>query len=155
MAAGGESGGEGAVATTDGVTGPGSGAKGFGGTANTPGGGSVTVEFDDPETKEKAGTFSPALLRGGVSFFVAFCLAFALRAFLRIGAIFVGIWALSLFVLSYAGWVEVRWDLIDTAFKNMTTNIGEQFQSFQTFVTGSLPSTGLAVAGLLAGFKWK
>ena len=84
-----------------------------------------------------------------------FIVAFALRAFLRIGAVFVGIWALSIFVLAYLGWVEVHWDQIDAAFKGVTSNIGEQFQSFQTFVTGSLPSTGLAVAGLLAGFKWK
>lgn len=155
MAASGGGPGESAT-TTAGVGGPGgSEVKGFGGTVGTTGGGNVTVEFGGSENQEEAGTYSPALLRGGVSFFVAFCLAFALRAFLRIGAIFVGIWALSVFVLAYLGWVEVHWDQIDAAFKGVTTNIGEQFQTFQTFVTGSLPSTGLAVAGLLAGFKWK
>ena len=97
--------------------------------------------------------WSPALLRGGVSFFVTFCLAFALRSFLRLAAIFIGIWALSVFLMSHAGWVTVDWNAIDSQFTGWTHNLGAQFQSLQTFIKGSLPSTGLAGLGLFTGFK--
>jgi uncharacterized membrane protein (Fun14 family) len=107
------------------------------------------VEWQVGEEPSSDGAVSPALLRGGISFFVAF------RSFLRIGAIFVGIWALSIFILAYAGWVEVHWDKIDRHFIDWTHRLGDQFASFKTFITGSLPSTGLAGLGLFTGFKKK
>jgi len=142
-----------------GPTGDPSMARGLtGGTAGGTGTGPEIqggVEWRVGEEPESGSAVSPALLRGGISFFVAFCLAFALRAFLRIGAIFVGIWALSLFVLAYAGWVEVHWDKIDRQFIDWTSRLGDQFASFKAFITGSLPSTGLAGLGLFTGFKKK
>jgi uncharacterized membrane protein (Fun14 family) len=113
------------------------------GTEDTPP--STTVDSD--------GSISPALLRGGISFFAAFAVGFAFRTFVRIALIFVGIWAISLFLLAQAGWLTVHWVEIDGAFKAWASGIGDQFESFGRFVTGSLPSTGLAGLGLYTGLK--
>jgi len=97
--------------------------------------------------------WSPALLRGGISFFAAFALAFAFRTFLRVALFFVGVWAASLFLLTWAGWIEVHWEVIDAAFESFAGRIGDQFESVSRFVTGSLPSAGMAGLGLFTGFR--
>ncbi|MHC5066723.1 MAG: FUN14 domain-containing protein, partial [Planctomycetota bacterium] len=118
------------------------------GTTAPTSGGSGSAESSDSD-----GAWSPALIRGGISFFAAFCLAFAFRTFLRLALVFIGIWAASLFFLDHLGWIEVHWTVIDQAFRDMTANIGRQFESVRTLVTGSLPSAGLAGLGLFTGFK--
>jgi uncharacterized membrane protein (Fun14 family) len=97
--------------------------------------------------------WSPALLRGGVSFFVAFAVAFAFRAFVRIGLIFVGIWAATLFLLARIGWVEVHWDIIDVWFQARVAGLSDEFESFGRFITGSLPSASMAGLGLFTGLR--
>ena len=121
------------------------------GETTEPGGSAVPP----PAEGETGVTWSPALLRGGISFFAAFALAFAFRSFLKIALILVGIWAGAMFYFSYLGWIEVHWDVIDAAFNAMTANVGEQFKSVQTFITGSLPSAGMGGLGLYTGFRRK
>jgi len=99
--------------------------------------------------------WTPALLRGGLSFLVGFSLAYAARTFIKIAVFFLGVWAASLFLLSSLGWIEVHWHLIDTAFASWSSTIGEQFESARTFITGSLPSAGMAGLGLVTGFRRK
>lgn len=113
--------------------------------------GGIKIDLGDKPASD--GTWSPALLRGGLSFFVAFCLAFAFRQFMRIALIFVGVWAASLFLLQHLGWVEVHWDLIEQQFDNMGSKVTEQLKSAKTFITGSLPSAGMAGLGLFTGFR--
>ena len=128
------------------------GAKGFSGS----GGVSTTTIETAAETapEEPAGNLlSPALVRGGISFFAAFAVAFALRSFLKIFIIFAGVWAASLFFLASIGWVEVHWSIIDDSFVGLTRTLGAQFESISSFITGSLPSAGLAGLGLVAGLK--
>jgi uncharacterized membrane protein (Fun14 family) len=103
-----------------------------------------------PESDE---SLSPAFLRGGLSFFVAFAVAFAFRLFVKLAMFFVGLWLASLFLLSSAGYIEIHWSAIDASFTSWAGAIGKQFESFRTFIQGSLPSAGLAGAGLLAGFR--
>jgi len=95
--------------------------KGFGGGSTS--GPIIEGSFKIGTEEEESGTWSPALLRGGISFFVAFCLAFALRSFLRLATIFIGIWALSLFAFDYLDWIQVNWGLIEDKFTNLTTNL--------------------------------
>ena len=52
-------------------------------------------------------------------------------------------------------WIDVRWDVMDTAFQGMAAGLGDQFQSAQAFITGSLPSAGMASLGLYTGFRRK
>ncbi len=145
------------------VPGPGGGTstdpglvKGFGGsrTGTSP---TIRVEIDPGQQPAEAseGAWSKALLQGGISFFVAFCAAFALRTFLRIAAVFLGVWALSLFLLSYVDWVTVDWNEMDRQFRDLAPKLEAQFWSFKTFLTGSLPSAAMAGLGLLTGFKKK
>jgi len=138
----------------------GAGAQGLlpGSMPGSTGGGTTGPDAADPApTVDEGGgvSWSPALIRGGISFFAAFALAFAFRSFLKVALIIAGVWAGAMFYLSYVGWIEVHWDVIDAAFKSVTANIGDQFQSAQTFITGSLPSTGMAGLGLFTGFKRK
>jgi uncharacterized membrane protein (Fun14 family) len=108
-----------------------------------------------PADGESGISYSPAMLRGGISFFAAFALAFAFRSFLKLALILVGIWFGVMFYLSWLGWIEVRWDVMDAAFQSMASGLGDQFQSVQSFVTGSLPSAGMAGLGLYTGFRRK
>ncbi|MCU0726478.1 MAG: FUN14 domain-containing protein [Planctomycetes bacterium] len=98
-------------------------------------------------------SLSPAFLRGGLSFFVAFAVAFAFRIFVKLAMFFVGLWLASLFLLSSAGYIEIHWQAIDASFTSWAGSVGRQFESFRTFIQGSLPSAGLAGLGLLAGFR--
>ena len=99
--------------------------------------------------------WSPVLLRGGLSFFVGFALAFALRMFMKIALFFVGVFVASLFLLENVGFLTMHWDLADAWFNDFSGHLGAQFESMKAFVTGSLPSAGMAGLGLLAGFRRK
>ncbi len=128
------------------------GARGFSGS----GGVSTTTVEPVTETADDGsatGLLSPALVRGGISFFAAFAVAFALRSFVKLFVIFAGVWVASLFFLASLGWIEVHWTLIDDQFMSWTQGLGAQFQSISSFITGSLPSAGLAGLGLVAGLK--
>jgi uncharacterized membrane protein (Fun14 family) len=96
---------------------------------------------------------SPALLKLGFSFFAAFAAGLAMRTFLRLALIFVGLQILALMGLSYLGWVEVHWEAMSQAFDRFSDNVQKEAGSFQTFITGSLPQAGLAMMGLFAGLK--
>lgn len=117
---------------------------------STDGDGKIGVTLGDDERK---GEWSPALLRGGLSFFVAFCLAFAFRSFMRIAVIFLGVWIASLYFLDHLGWIEIYWSRIEAPFDDFTSKIGDQLSSAKAFLTGSLPSAGAAAAGLFTGFR--
>ena len=132
------------------------GARGFSGSGGVS---TSTVEPGAEPAAEAASDssatdlLSPALVRGGISFFAAFAVAFALRSFLKLFVIFAGIWVASLFFLASIGRVEVHWTVIDDRFVIWTQTLGAQFESISSFITGSLPSAGLAGLGLVAGLK--
>ena len=97
--------------------------------------------------------WSPALLKGGFGFFVGFCVGFAMRMFLRMVALVAGINFLVILFAGWLGWVEVRWDVIESQMGPLLTNLGSQFESFQAFVRGSIPTTGLGALGLYTGVR--
>jgi uncharacterized membrane protein (Fun14 family) len=107
----------------------------------------------DAEASSAASDWSPALMKGGMSFIVGFCVGYAFRTFFRISAVMMGLVFLAVFGLSYAGVVQVDWTAINTFFDRAVAAVKDQVGSFQTFVAGSLPSAGLAGAGLFTGFK--
>lgn len=102
---------------------------------------------------EAPSPWTPFLLKGGFSFFIGFCVGFALRAFFKISALAVGALALALFLLSYAGVVSVDWETLGGWFDRARVALGEELASFRTFVAGSLPSAATASLGLFSGFK--
>ena len=102
---------------------------------------------------EGGASYSPSLLKGGLSFFVGFCCGYAARAFLKVSAIVAGVVLLAIFGLSYAGWLTVEWSVMETQFNNLFTSLKGQAADFQAFITGSLPSAGMAGLGLFTGVK--
>lgn len=94
------------------------------------------------------------LAKGGLSFFLAFCVGYALRTFIKGAMLVIGIVALAIFGLQKAGIVgEIDWEVARGYWDDLTAGIGRQFESLKTFVAGSLPSAGSAGLGLLVGFR--
>lgn len=96
--------------------------------------------------------WSPAVFRLGFSFVAAFCMAFALRTFARMAAVAVGAALILLVGLQYAGLIEVRWDVMEERYSNLSTWLSAQTSTFTALVTGYLPSAASAGAGFIAGF---
>lgn len=128
-----------------------------GGATLVPGVGQERSPTVDPrsEASEPTGMerWSPALMTGGMSFLVGFSIGYALRAFLKVSAVVVGLVLLAIFGLSYAGVVHVDWASIQSWFDTALASVKDQTAGFQTFVQGSLPSAGLAAAGLFTGVR--
>ncbi|MEO0480326.1 MAG: FUN14 domain-containing protein [Planctomycetota bacterium] len=99
------------------------------------------------------GDLSPAFLRLGFSFFVGFAVGLAFRSLLRLALIFVGLQLLVLFGLASMEWIQIDTEAMKTSFDGMTGRVGEQFESFRSFITGSLPQASLGGLGMVAGFK--
>jgi uncharacterized membrane protein (Fun14 family) len=120
-------------------------------------GGARTLAMGDPVGADADGNklpdFSPAVFRLGFSFFAAFCLAYAMRAFFRLAILFLGMTFLMLFGLQHAGLIEVKWGVMAAEYDGFAEWFKGQTQTFFGFVTGYLPSAGAAALGLLAGFR--
>lgn len=116
----------------------------------------------DPDAEPGEGSYqeprpvdelSPAVFRLGFSFVVGFAIAYALRTFVKISIVAIGIFALALFGLQYAGVIDVNWDAMGGHFDSAKGYLAAQTASFKDFITGSLPSAASATAGLVVGFR--
>ena len=115
----------------------------------TPVGGGTSAVESEGKT-----LWAPLLAKGGLSFFIAFCIGYALRTFLKGTMLVIGVVALAIFGLQKAGIVDnINWEKAQGYWDSLTANVGEQFESLKTFVTGSLPSAGSGGVGLVAGFR--
>jgi len=120
------------------------------------GGEGATDSSDDADATQAVAEdpdWSPALFKLGFSFFVGFAIAFALRTFVKISIIAIGMFLLVHFALEYYGFIQVNWDVFGERYDSIADWIGRQTGSFREFVTGSLPSAGSAVAGMVLGFR--
>ncbi len=95
----------------------------------------------------------PAMFRWGFSFFVGFCIAYALRTFLKLTVVVIGLLLAVLFGLQHAGIIQVDWSAMNSYYGPIGNWLAEQTSSFHRFVTGHLPSSGTAALGLVVGFK--
>lgn len=126
----------------------GGGGAGGGGAAEG-GAGGAAVEEDPTQT-----VWAPLLAKGGLSFFVAFCIGYAMRAALKITMLAIGVLALAVFGLQYAGVIgEIDWSRAQQFWDDLTANLGEQFETAKDFVASSLPSAASGGVGLIAGFQ--
>ncbi len=113
----------------------------------------------DPGKKSGSGTqsgdeaWSASFFRLGFSFFAGLSMGLALRTIMRLLLIGCGIALLFLFTLSYAELLTVNWQAIDGIFEAIVDRITAESGRFQSFITGSLPATGLAVLGLSTGLR--
>jgi uncharacterized membrane protein (Fun14 family) len=93
------------------------------------------------------------VFRLGFSFLAGFSIGSFLRATLKIAAIAFGFWLFLTMLLSYYGILVVDWNQMDSLWNRFATNVEQEWASFQTFMTGSLPAAGLAAAGFAIGLK--
>jgi uncharacterized membrane protein (Fun14 family) len=127
-------------------------------TVSNHGSGTGTLRQKDESAVTEDATdevLAPAALQGGFSFFAAFAAGYALRAFLKLSFVYVGLVFLTIFFLSWIGWLDVRWEVPQEQFASLTETLKRQFESFQAFIGGSLPSAGMAGLGLITGLKKK
>lgn len=96
---------------------------------------------------------SPAVTRLGFGFVAGFCMAFAFKKFLKIAAVVAGLVLLGIFGLQYLGVATIDWSGLEAHFERSLAWVKGEADSFKTFVTGYLPSTGAAAAGLITGFR--
>jgi len=117
-----------------------------------PGTGGPTI---DPEAAGEPAPdpLSPALMRLGFSFFVGLAIGWALRTFLQLALVFVGLLLGALFALEYATWIHVDWVAIEAAFDGLRGRVVQDFESLRSFATGRLPQAGMFALGLMVGFK--
>jgi uncharacterized membrane protein (Fun14 family) len=99
--------------------------------------------------------WSPAFLKGGLGFFVAFLVGFALQAFARLFALFLGLFCLGVLSLASLGWITIEWQVAQQQFQALPGVLATQFSGFHSFLQGALPSIGMAGLGLFAGLKKK
>lgn len=97
--------------------------------------------------------WSPAVFRAGFGFFVGFAIAYAMRAFVKVSLVVVGLMLLALFGLQYAGIIDVNWTAMEQHYDTIAAWLGEQTESFMRFVTGYIPSSAAALGGLVVGFR--
>ena len=105
-------------------------------------------------TVEEAPFWPPLLAKGGLSFFLAFCVGYALRAAMKVTMILVGLIVLATLGLQQVGVIEsIDWTRAEAFWDSLTANLGEHFKSLGDFVSGSLPTAGSGALGLVAGFR--
>lgn len=115
-----------------------------------------TSLVDRPSSGGAAATEEPAakgVFRLGFSFLAGFCIGSFLRAALKMAAIAIGFWLLATMALANWGLLDVDWNAISSAWDRFAGNVSEEWSSFQSFITGSLPTAGLAIGGLAMGLK--
>ncbi|MEM1424529.1 MAG: FUN14 domain-containing protein [Planctomycetota bacterium] len=119
----------------------------------------VEIVTDAPDPKEQldeAGemdVWSLGALRLSFSFFVGLAVAHFLRALMRATLIGAGFLIMGLLVLQYAGFIDVKWDVVEARYETFGAWAADQFTSLRVFATGYLPSVGGAMAGAVLGFK--
>jgi uncharacterized membrane protein (Fun14 family) len=96
---------------------------------------------------------SPFMVKGGFGLFMGFAIGFAIRAFLRLAIVMAGFYLLCLTMMAYAGWIEIHWTLLENQFSQILSSLGNQFESFRTFLTGAIPATGFTATGLVLGLR--
>ena len=135
--------------------------SGFTGDSQQPGGvpksgdGEPTDSAGDAAAGEWLDTWSPSIFRLGFSFFVGFTIGYALRAFVKMTLILIGTGFLAMFLLQYAGLVDVNWGLLEGHYDETIAWLKREGSSFTEFAKGYLPSGASAVAGLVIGFRRK
>jgi uncharacterized membrane protein (Fun14 family) len=131
------------------------GAQGI--VSGAPGGssGAPTTESQDakPGIGEKA---SPFLLSGGISFFAGLAVGTVLRMFFKVALLIGGIVILGVVGLSYAHVIgPVDWQGLENWMNSRIEEAEQKTAGFRDYLLVSLPSAGMAGAGVVSGFKKK
>lgn len=115
----------------------------------------ATVSRDASEAGEESGRTRSAAFRLGFSFAAAFAAAYAMRKFFNFTLASLGMFLAVLFGLQFAGIIEVKWVAFQGDYDGAADWLKSQFDSFQSFIKGALPSSAAAATGLFAGWRRK
>ena len=99
--------------------------------------------------------WSPVIFTLGFSFFVGFAIGAAVRAFLKMAIIVIGVMLLLLFGLQYAGVIAVDWSVMEGHYDRIVEWLKNETSGFKAFIQGALPSSAMAATGLFFGFRKK
>ncbi len=106
-----------------------------------------------PESDRALDRWSPTLFRMGFGFFVGFAIAFALRSFVKISLVAIGLGLLLLLFLQWQGLIDVDWEQAGEHWDTFTAWASEQTRSFTAFVSGYFPSAAASLGGFVVGFR--
>jgi uncharacterized membrane protein (Fun14 family) len=127
--------------------------SGFAPTENEPDAPATSAAQSD--TDRLIDSASGAVFRLGFGFFAGFAIGYAVRAFVKVSLIVVGVGLLALFGLQYAGLITVDWERVSGGFESFGSWATAQTKDFANFITGYLPSAGAGLAGAFVGFRRK
>ena len=96
---------------------------------------------------------SPAVAVGGLSFVGGFALGFALRQFVKIGLLVIGLGIAGLIALEQFGVVSIHWSGLSGAIDGAIGWARAQSESLRTFLLGQIPTAGAGGVGLVLGFR--
>ncbi len=105
------------------------------------------------QTGVGVGDWSTLFMKLGFSFVAGFSIAYALSSFLKLGLFMMGSVFLLLFGLQYVGIIDVNWQQMGNHYDAFIAWLQPHIGSFRGFITSNLPSSVLAGAGLVAGFR--
>jgi uncharacterized membrane protein (Fun14 family) len=97
--------------------------------------------------------WGPTIFRLGFSFFVAFAIGFAVRSFLKISILAIGVILLGLFGLQSADVIDVDWAQLEGFYDRAMPWLKDQTATFTAFIQGYLPSAASVGAGLFYGLR--
>ena len=93
------------------------------------------------------------LFKLGFSFCLGFAAGYALRLFFGMTMVVLGVIALGLIGLQYAGLLTIDWSGMEGHFNSFAHWFQLQTTSMQHFIAGQLPSGASVLAGIAVGFK--
>ena len=110
---------------------------------STPGG-QADADPAQPQPPFALESCSPVLFRLGFGFFAGFCIAFALRTFLKLSLLAIGLALLVVLGLQFAGLIDMDWAAAQKHYDALIRWLGSQTATLRRFLTGYLPSSASA-----------
>ena len=98
---------------------------------------------------------SPAVTGIGSSYLGGFFIGWAFRRFLKIAALISGGLLASIAILENTGWIDLDWMAIETQINQGIAAVHRGAEGLKHILSGYLPSTGAAAAGVFFGFRKK
>jgi uncharacterized membrane protein (Fun14 family) len=98
---------------------------------------------------------SPDVARLGGSYLGGFFIGWAFRRFLRMAALIAGGLLAGIAVLENTGWIDLDWSAAETQISHGIAAAHRGAEGLKHILSGYLPSTGAAAAGVFFGFRKK
>ena len=98
---------------------------------------------------------SPVVAGIGGSYLGGFFIGWAFRRFLKMAALIAGGLLACIAVLQDTGWIDLDWAAVETQISHGIAAIHRGAEGLKHILSGYLPSTGAAAAGVFFGFRKK